>query len=104
MPRGLGGYLVITDPETSVVEIDTVMCRHCQRIVQLKPGTMGQVYLVPSSFGGYREEAGAYCSSCSGPLCLACEARGSCEHGEKHWERRLERYEARQAFLRSIGL
>jgi hypothetical protein len=100
--RPLGGYLVIAGPG-AVQEFDTVQCRHCQRIVQVKPGTWGQTYLVPDG-QAYREEPGAYCSSCSGPLCLPCERAGGCEHGSRHWERQMERYEARHALLRSVGL
>lgn len=93
--RKLGGYLLISDPDSpAIIERDTVQCRHCQRIVELKPGTMGTVYLVPDG-QGYREEAGAYCSSCSGPLCLPCEHKGGCERGSRYWERWMERYEAR---------
>jgi hypothetical protein len=102
--RPLGGYLIITGPDAPAQEYDTVQCRHCQRIVQVKPGTWGQTYLLPLDSGGYREEAGAYCSSCSGPLCLPCERAGGCEQGSRHWERQMERYEAKARLLRALGL
>lgn len=95
------GYILILGEDGTVTERDSVQCRHCQRIVEVKPGTLGQVYLVPEG-DHYREEAGAYCGSCSGPLCLACEKRGGCERGSQHWERQMERYEARQRFLQAV--
>jgi len=98
------GYLVITDPDAPLIERDAVVCRHCQRTVEVKPGSWGQVYLMPDEQGVYHEVAGAYCASCAGPLCLPCERQGGCERGSQHWERQMERYEARQAFLRSVGL
>lgn len=106
MSRRQEGYLLIISPDGPVTERDTVQCRHCGGIVEVKPGTWGQVYLVPddASPTGYREEAGAYCGSCSGPLCLRCEARGGCERGSQHWERQMERYEARHALLRAVGI
>jgi len=95
------GYLVIIDPEQPKVERDTVQCRHCQRIVEVKPGTMAQVYLIPDDLSPtyYREEAGAFCGSCFGPICLSCERREAagvtCERGSQYWERQMERYEKR---------
>jgi hypothetical protein len=88
------GYLLILDPDGPVTERDSISCRHCQRIVELKPGTFGQVYLIPDG-DTYREEAGAYCGSCHGPLCLPCERQGGCENGSQHWERQMERLEAK---------
>lgn len=87
------GYLIITDPDGPVIERDTVQCRHCQAIVEVKPGTWGQVYLVFDRAGQQHEVAGAFCGSCFGPLCLACESRGGCERGSLHWERQMDRWE-----------
>lgn len=89
----IGGHVLITDPDAPrIIERDTLKCTHCQRIVEVKPGSWGQVYLVPDDRqpSGYREEAGAYCRNCMGPLCLPCDDAGGCEH----WEKRLEREEA----------
>ena len=101
--RPWGGYILITGPDGPPVERDTVKCRHCQRIVEVKPGTMGTVYLVPNAPGtGWVEVAGAYCSSCSGPTCLSPQCLQSCEHGSRHWEREMDRYEARARTLASV--
>lgn len=97
----------------SITERDTLMCRHGQHLIELKPGSMGQVYLVRDEDAplGYREEAGAYCSSCAGPICLACDRqqraagpRGGCERGSEYFERTIERIEARDRMLRSVLL
>jgi hypothetical protein len=91
------GYLVITDPDGPLVEADTVQCRHCQRIVEVKPGTMAQVYVVFDVDGRAHDVAGAFCGSCFGPICLGCEWQErmgvTCERGSQHWERRLEQWE-----------
>lgn len=96
-PRKRSGYIQIIGPDGPLIERDCVKCRHCQRIVELKPGSGGSVYLIPDeqSPTHYREEAGAYCGSCYGPLCLECEARGGCRNGSQHWERQMEQLEAR---------
>lgn len=105
------GYVLIIDPEAPTIERDTCLCRHCQRIVEIKPGTMGQVYLIPDeqSPTHYREESGAFCGSCFGPICLSCERKEAsgamCERGSNHWERQMEKHEAlaREAVKRILG-
>lgn len=88
----VGGHVTIIGPD-GVTERDTLKCVHCQRIVEVKPGSWGQVYLIPDArqATGYREEAGAFCRRCMGPICLPCNTRGKCEH----WERGLDRLERR---------
>lgn len=90
--RKIGGHVTIIGPDW-VVERDTLKCTHCQRIIEVKPGSMGQVYLIPDlrSPTGFREEAGAFCGKCYAPICLPCDDAGTCEH----WEKGLERYERR---------
>ena len=74
-----------------VEQRDVLKCVHCQRIVEVKPGSFGMVYLVPNLLSeGYHDEPGAYCGQCSGPICPDCDNRGGCEH----YERKLEREEA----------
>ncbi len=92
--RKLGGHVRITSPDAPLIERDTVQCRHCQRIIEVKPGSWAQVYLIPDSRSpsGYREEAGAYCRRCWGPLCLPCDDRGDCVP----WEAQLDRLERRR--------
>lgn len=104
------GYLVIIPYDGgSVIERDSVCCRHCTRIVEVKPHTLGQVYLEPdlAAPAGFREEAGAYCGSCHGPICLGCAelervGRLKCSNGSRHWERQMDAYE-RRARLAVIG-
>lgn len=80
MPRR-PGYLVIIHEDGRIEERDVLKCVHCQRIVEVKPGSFGTVYLVPHlDRPGYQEEPGAFCVRCSGPICPACDARGGCEH------------------------
>ena len=88
----VGGYLIITSPDAPTVERDTLQCRHCGGHVELKPGTMGQVYLIPDDrySGRYREESGAFCGTCYGPICLRCERERICVPLEEQL-RRMER-------------
>lgn len=96
--RGQEGVVLIVGPD-GTTERDTVQCRHCQHIVECKPGSNGTVYLIPTDdLRLYVEEAGAWCQGCFGPLCLRCvRADGSCAHGEAHWERRMTAFEVAMA-------
>jgi hypothetical protein len=94
------GYLMIVDPGAPITERDTCACRHCQRIIEIKPGSAATVFLIPDAQGNYKEEPGAFCRCCMGPVCLPCEAKGTCTPFEKQ----LEQAEARFRFHRSIGL
>lgn len=96
----LGGYVTITDPDRPLVEYDTVTCCHCGRLIFLKPGTAQTTYLVPDNQGLWKEEAGAGCWSCQKPVCLACEALGTC----MPLERRLEQMEGRRLTGRLIAV
>jgi len=85
------GYLVIFHEDGRIEERDVLKCVHCQRIVEVKPGSFGRVYLVPNQGReGYHEESGCYCATCSGPICPACDDRGGCQP----YQRQLEREEA----------
>lgn len=97
MPK-IGGYLLVLDPDGPTQEWDTVKCVHCQRIVIVKPGSWGQVYLIPQTDGSFREEAAAFCRQCNGPICLPCDT-GTC----LHWERRMEQEEARWRLAAAMG-
>jgi hypothetical protein len=68
------------------LERDTVTCVHCSAVVFVKPGTGVTVYLLPDGRGQWREEAGAWCRLCHGPVCLRCHSHGRC----LPLERRLE--------------
>ena len=86
-----GGYLLVLG-DARPLEFDTLKCAHCQSVIVVKAGSMGQVYLIADDTqpSGWRDEAGAYCASCAGPICLRCEAARSCIP----WERQLEHLEA----------
>jgi hypothetical protein len=86
----IGGYLLVQG-DGRPLEYDTVRCCHCGTHVSIKPHTHGTVYLIPDDRcpDGYREEMGAYCGKCYGPLCLPCD-NGTCVP----LEQRLAREEA----------
>jgi len=87
------GYLTIVAPESRTIERDTCQCCHCNRIVVVKPGSAETIYLLPNRDGSWREEPGASCRLCMGPVCLPCHDLGVCIPFEKQ----LERMEARAA-------
>jgi len=77
--RGVQGYGVIFDPDIPQPwERDTVNCRHCNRVIFVKPGSASTVYQIQGADGVWREEAGAWCGCCHGPVCLQCDADGRC--------------------------
>jgi hypothetical protein len=79
------GYAVWDDPDRGKTERDTFTCRHCNKVVFVKPKED------PSSLGGF-------CRMCAGHVCARC-AGGSCTPFEK----KLEMIEARDRFRRSLG-
>lgn len=86
------GYLTIVAPDAPLLERDTITCAHCQAIVTVKPGTGATVYLVEQGLGlPPKEEAGAGCRRCMAPVCLRCEALGTCTP----WEAQLAAIERR---------
>jgi hypothetical protein len=93
-----GGYGQIVGPGER--EFDTVKCRHCQRIVAVKPGSATTVYLLPRMDGTWKEEPGAWCTRCMGPICLECHATGRCTP----FERKIEEQEARGRLFQVMGI
>lgn len=87
MSRKPGGVIVISEPGKKLVEIDTITCCHCQRVVPLnKPdGTK----LPPPSF----------CLQCMRPTCPACGADGRC----RPFEKAVQEAENREVQRRRIG-
>lgn len=85
------GHSVVIDGWGVETHQDTYSCKHCQRVVFVKPKTD------PNEF---------WCASCAAPICQACKAQewnkpaGACSH----FERRLAKAEARFAMLRDMGL
>jgi len=100
MARRLG-YILVIHGDGSITERDLVKCQHCQHVLEIKPGTWGQVMLVVDERvpGGYREEAACFCAKCFAPICSTCDATGECEP----YQRQLEREEvaARYAAIAS---
>lgn len=95
------GYLCILHADGSITERDVAVCTHCQRVIELKPGTMGQVQLVvdPRQPSGYREESACFCGKCYGPICLTCEAARTC----RPHQQRLEQQEAAARLSQAMG-
>ena len=82
-----GGYATWADPEKPLVESDTFTCGHCNKIVFVPPKCD------PADLGGM-------CKSCMKLVCPSCNNIGRCIPFEK----KLEKIEARDRFLRSVGL
>ena len=94
------GYAILTDPAAArPQEWDTAQCSHCQRVIFLKPGTAGTVYLRLTTPTEVVEEPGAFCVHCMHAICLGCATIGRCVP----WERRLEMAESRDRLKRSVG-
>ena len=92
-----GGYATIVEPGRPPVEIDSISCGHCQRIILTKARSASTVYLIPTPTPGrYLEEPGAFCRVCMKPVCLPCHALGTCTP----FERQLEIAERRGRLLR----
>lgn len=89
MTRGKlqGGYLRIENhnDRDKAFEADTYTCKHCNRIVIVKP------MCDPADLG-------RRCGGCDGLLCKRCSALDGCSHIEK----RLAVMESRAAALASI--
>ena len=84
-----GNYSFSTDRLTGqlIKEQDSFTCHHCQRVVLVAPRQKG-------------EDIGGMCKVCMGLICPVCVGEGRCET----WEKKMERQEARERFLRSAGL
>lgn len=80
------GYATITSPDGGMVESDTFTCAHCQRIVHVAPRAN------PADVGGL-------CKVCMGLICPRCVGRRCAP-----WEKKLQKMEARERFLRSAGV
>ena len=74
--RTPGGYLMVVQPDTPLIERDTFTCCHCNRVVIVKPGS-----------GMQR----GWCFMCGKPHC----GSKRCSAGCLPFERRLEAWENR---------
>lgn len=81
-----GGYIIVASPEGCDFEADTFTCSHCQQIV-----------IVPVKASA--SDPGGWCGCCAKPVCGPCADTGVCTP----WEKQMERMEARDRMLRSIG-
>lgn len=86
MIRREGGYATITDPEGPTIELSTITCSHCCRIVHIKAKQNP-------------EDIGGLCKICMGLICSECVGKG-CDPLEEKLRREEERYHT----LRSYGL
>lgn len=86
MPQSTG-YLTIHDERHALVEIDTITCCHCCKIVKL------------NERDGTKLPPPPWCLLCAKCQCQECAATGECVP----LERKLARAEARAISLRSMG-
>ena len=102
--RNPHGYAVISSPDGPMTERDCITCVHCQRVVEVKPGSGSTVYLtrwlilsvdprLPAQIV-VDEHAGAMCARCNRPVCLKCHDLGRCIP----FEVRLAKMEGRLSF------
>ena len=85
--RKEGGYAIICDPCAPIVELSTFTCKHCDRIVHIRPKERP-------------EDIGGMCGACGGLICGPCVDKATCTP----LEMRLEAMERRGEALRSYGL
>lgn len=81
------GYATLCEPDKAPVECDTFTCAHCNHIVHVKPRAAA-------------EDIGGLCKVCMGMICGPCVNLLVCDVFEK----KLERMEARDRFLRQAVL
>jgi hypothetical protein len=83
------GYLTIREHgSSSLVEVDTATCKHCQFLVML------------NRRDGVKVEPPGYCLQCVGVICSKCVATGECTP----FMRQVEEMEARGRLRRSMGV
>ena len=80
-------YATTVDPVHGNKEEEGFVCKHCQKIVTVKP------FSDPVEMGGL-------CKCCMGLICKRCVGLGKCVP----WERQMEIIEARDKARRSYGL
>lgn len=74
--RNPGGYSIVIEPGKRDVEHDTFTCKHCCKVVFVKP------MCDPADMGGR-------CTCCNGLICKHCVGKGCDPLEEKlrRWER-----------------
>ena len=81
-----GGYAISYDVDGHAHEIDTITCKHCNRVVMVHPKCRP-------------EDLGGFCTVCAGHICDRCVGKG-CDP----FEEKLKRVEASYHARRSYGL
>lgn len=81
------GHGTVFNPDGPTTETDTMTCGHCQKITEIKAGQRP-------------EDCGGLCKVCMQLICEVCVGKMTCDP----FERKLERIEAKDRFLRQAGL
>lgn len=100
MPQGPGiGYATIVDPTSSrTVEMDTITCAHCQRLVFLHDTTGRRKRAEDVNAG--KHDPGGFCRCCKSNICGPCADKGTCTPFMK----KIEAIEARARLMCAIGV
>jgi hypothetical protein len=89
-PKRLG-YATIRWDDGRVIEMDAFLCGHCQKMTHVHPRQRP-------------EDLGGLCKVCMQLICAECQGNMEKGHGCMTWEAKMEKMEARDRFLRSVGL
>lgn len=70
------GYSEIFGPGMRTMEHDTANCRHCGRVMLVKPGfnSTPYIFVVRADATMYEREAG-FCRKCYGYVCPVCDGK-----------------------------
>lgn len=80
-------YSVAVTPYGRELEYDSFTCFHCQQIMMVKPRQKP-------------EDLGGLCKVCMQLICPACVGKMTCDP----WQKKMERMEAKDRFLRQAGI
>lgn len=81
------GTAIVVDPDAPLLELHTITCCHCQRVVHFKAGQANP-------------DIGGFCRQCMKATCGPCADRGVCFP----FEAKLEILEGRRVFLRGVEI
>lgn len=98
------GYATIVEPGRPTVELDSIACFHCGRVVFLK----AEQYTVVDKRKpgakpldcGASQDIGGFCRVCMRSICGPCCDIGSCTP----WEKQMEAMERREQVRRGLGI
>lgn len=99
------GVAVLCDPYGGLIEVKTITCGHCQKIMHVSPmGDATGDFELPRgaehTVVPKKEEPPALCHVCWSLVCPECHADGRCTPFVEQWYK----MEAKQTFFRSAGL